>query len=879
MNALLKKEIRLLLPSFLAVFLLETVQPWLWTDPDYAFGFVAPVIFFFGIIILAVGPFGRECSLGTFQLLLAQPIERRKIWRIKVIILFFAGALVFAAYFASCEIRLHLALAENNSVWHVNPTIIESDFSNGMSASGATLLVAFVSGLWTTLLFRQIAAAFWVAFLTPAGLLMLIAFFMSQLFKSASDAVVEIVLYGAAIFYSVSGFWLAHKLFQRAQDVAWTGGVVTFSRLRYFDAGSKPSFFTRRQHPIAALIQKELQLHHVTLFGMAGLFVLNLGVIAVEKIGQNSLPRYTRDILESFGALWFVVPLVIGGTSVAEERKLGTMEGQLCLPVSSRVQFAVKFFFALIAGGLFAAILFWVAGKIGIAVGVKNDFFENGGKIWKAVADVSLIFFVIAAISFYASTLTRNILQAMGAAIATTVGFGLIMTIAGKLRFHWEIGPTFLLIFFPTAIATFLRLAFVNFRSLHENRRVWRRNILGLAGMLAFSIAFTAAIYNRAWDFLTPIEPPHGTARLTSAQPRITADRDELTILLPDGRLWLGALTTTYKQFFAKTFFTMKENHFADGTNWVDATANFVATVGIQSDGSLWLAEANNALYGAPKPTVMTRVGNDTDWQSIEPDGLSFLLLKKDGTLWRWKNDSFNSKDHDWRKHWTSYRAFEPYRLGTESNWAEIFPESYGFSLKQNNGHAWAFEDYGRSARTNYVDLGHGLSIRRAANFDQIQWRNIDSQDNGFAIGVRKDGTLWAWGDLPPALVHAPYFEVFSKPVQIGNETNWLAAADCWPTLVALKNDGSLWKWDYRFESKTLTWQKLGIHSDWVAIQGSYNGIMSLAADGSLWHWQFVPFYNYYYGGNAKRYLLGVSLFPTPPRKPEFLGNIFGKPD
>ena len=37
-----------------------------------------------------------------------------------------------------------------------------------------------------------------------------------------------------------------------------------------------------------------------------------------------------------------MMPLLIGCEAVAEERRLGTLEGQLCLPVKRRTQFAVK---------------------------------------------------------------------------------------------------------------------------------------------------------------------------------------------------------------------------------------------------------------------------------------------------------------------------------------------------------------------------------------------------------------------------------------------------------------------------------------------------------------------------------------------------------
>ena len=178
MNALVKKEIRLLLPSFLAVLFLEVVLPWIGTDQDEAISF-GPVIFFFGMILLAVDSFGREFNLGTFSSLMSQPVDRRQIWRTKIMVLFSAAALIFAAYFVSCELRLQSALMVRDTFWQPNSRILlESirnsmiaNFRSSMIASVAVLFVALTGGLWTALFLRQIAAAFWITFLAPAGVL------------------------------------------------------------------------------------------------------------------------------------------------------------------------------------------------------------------------------------------------------------------------------------------------------------------------------------------------------------------------------------------------------------------------------------------------------------------------------------------------------------------------------------------------------------------------------------------------------------------------------------------------------------------------------------------------------------------------------------
>jgi alpha-tubulin suppressor-like RCC1 family protein len=117
--------------------------------------------------------------------------------------------------------------------------------------------------------------------------------------------------------------------------------------------------------------------------------------------------------------------------------------------------------------------------------------------------------------------------------------------------------------------------------------------------------------------------------------------------------------------------------------------------------------------------------------------------------------------------------------------------------------------------------------------------------------------------------------------VQVGRETNWEATARSFQHLVALKSDGSLWKWDlYRgIPSKGRAWDsirqsaraianaaptRLGIKNDWVAVAKHEEGVIPLAADGSLWYWP------------DKEFIGEPTPLLRPPRKPQLLANIFG---
>ncbi len=206
------------------------------------------------------------------------------------------------------------------------------------------LIAVMVAGaLWTTLLLRQVAAAFWLTFLVPMVTVIAV--------QAAGGG--EGVMLAILGIYAVAGMVVARRQFVGLQDTAWTGGIVTLSRRRAMSEGET----LRVRRPWGTLIRKELKLQEFTLAGMAGLFVVHVGVVFLRKFGADSFGRTTLSTLEMFGTVWIFVPLVAGSQSVAEERQLGILDGLLCLPFSRRVQFWIKLIFVLVVGGLLSAVI------------------------------------------------------------------------------------------------------------------------------------------------------------------------------------------------------------------------------------------------------------------------------------------------------------------------------------------------------------------------------------------------------------------------------------------------------------------------------------------------------------------------------------------
>ncbi len=136
----------------------------------------------------------------------------------------------------------------------------------------------------------------------------------------------------------------------------------------------------------------------------------------------------------------------------------------------------------------------------------------------------------LALVSFFASTLAKTFLQAIGFAIATFIGWVMLISVfaVGHRTFLWTHSHAIHSCRWssssPTIIVTLLWLAYLNFKNFRDGWPLWRRNILGITGALVFIAVSSAALYNRAWEVFEPAEPAHGPAKLSLGQSAVPAN-------------------------------------------------------------------------------------------------------------------------------------------------------------------------------------------------------------------------------------------------------------------------------------------------------------------------------------------------------------------
>jgi alpha-tubulin suppressor-like RCC1 family protein len=159
---------------------------------------------------------------------------------------------------------------------------------------------------------------------------------------------------------------------------------------------------------------------------------------------------------------------------------------------------------------------------------------------------------------------------------------------------------------------------------------------------------------------------------------------------------------------------------------------------------------------------------------------------------------------------------------------------------------AWGYNEYGQLGLGSVDKNPHPTPVQVGSGYAAV---TAGYEYYGYSLGVKADGTLWAWGrnrygqlGLGSADLHA-----HPTPVQVGSATNWLAVAGGGGYTLALQDDGSLWAWGSN------SWGELGLGSSdvnphptpvrvgsatgWVAVASGGNHSLGVKADGSLWAW------------------------------------------
>ena len=223
-------------------------------------------------------------------------------------------------------------------------------------------------------------------------------------------------------------------------------------------------------------------------------------------------------------------------------------------------------------------------------------------------------------------------------------------------------------------------------------------------------------------------------------------------------------------------------------------------------------------------------------WNSIDVKGDTNsvqLAIRSDGSLWDLTpGDTLN-------------------QIGTDSDWNNIFSSFFSkFGIKTDSTlWGWGINYYGE------LGINHTDPVSSPILLNNEKWIDIASSW-GSTTAIKSDHTLWSWGNWGKQLT----------PIQIGTDNDWKKVHSAYYTVMAIKNNGTLWEgnpgepltqvgtdndWKYIFtiesewfgiKNNGTLWEngiQIGTDNDWKSIVHDHfwDAKFAIKEDKTLWYW------------------------------------------
>ena len=298
---------------------------------------------------------------------------------------------------------------------------------------------------------------------------------------------------------------------------------------------------------------------------------------------------------------------------------------------------------------------------------------------------------------------------------------------------------------------------------------------------------------------------------------------------------------------------------------FVKIFASGYRSAGIRADGTLWAwgdnqfgKLGNGGQFREARPL---QVGQHTDWVTVACGMNHTVGLRADGTLWAWGYNLAGQLGDG-----TRTNRENPVQIGSD-RWkavACILDGTFGIKV---DGTLWA---WGYEALTKLgLPITSNMAVPRQVGTEQ-SWSELAGADD-HAAGLRSDGTLWTWGNNESGQLGLGHNQPgYQLPRQVGNRADWAQVACGYQFTHAIRRDGTLWAWGDNVAGQLGDgtafldrWEpvQVGSDSDWTSVSCGVDHALGGRRDGRLWAW----------GSNAER-AVGMrvtSIFTSPMLVPQ----------
>jgi alpha-tubulin suppressor-like RCC1 family protein len=280
--------------------------------------------------------------------------------------------------------------------------------------------------------------------------------------------------------------------------------------------------------------------------------------------------------------------------------------------------------------------------------------------------------------------------------------------------------------------------------------------------------------------------------------------------------------------------------------DWVQMSAGYAHNLGVRANRTAWawglntdgrLGDGTSTYYRTSPVSV---VGGFSDWVQVSAGGVHSLGLRANGSAWAWGNNTSGRLGDGT----VTSRSSPVSVVGGFDDWVQVSAGDAHSLAVRANGSLWSW------GNNNQGRLGDGAVVARSSPVSVVGGFNdwVQVSAGGYhSLGVRANGTAWAWGFNGSGRLGDNTATTKTSPVSVvGGFSDWVQVSAGNAHSLAIRANGSAWAWgsntNGRLGDDTATTRSspvlvVGGFTDWVQVSAGELHSLGLRSNGTAWAW------------------------------------------
>jgi alpha-tubulin suppressor-like RCC1 family protein len=280
-------------------------------------------------------------------------------------------------------------------------------------------------------------------------------------------------------------------------------------------------------------------------------------------------------------------------------------------------------------------------------------------------------------------------------------------------------------------------------------------------------------------------------------------------------------------------------------TDWCQVSTGNLHSLGVRKNGTAWgWGSGAGGQLGdnttVSKSSPVSVVGGFTDWCQVSVNEGHSLGVRQNGTAWAWGTATLGRLGDN-----TVVTKSSPVSVvGGFTDWCQVSAGNVHSLGVRQNGTAWAWGCNGSGRLGNNATVDRSSPVSVVGNF--TDWCQV-SAGNAHSLGVRQNGSAWAWGLNTNGQLGDNTVVTKSSPVSVvGGFTNWCQVSAGSIHSLGVRTNGSLWAWgsnltgrlgDGTAVSRSSPVSVVGGFTDWCQVSAGGAHTIGIRTNGAAWAW------------------------------------------